>query len=338
MSTTYTRVLVGVGAIALTGLMTACGGGGGSSSAPTTGSTTTKPDTTTPIKPGTTTPPVTTKPPTTTPPPVGTKPPVAKPPASVVIIVHNGFWGYYTGLVFCDFGNNYCESGRAYGITTGGLYYNGIYYTSGPVSTGTTSGGVVSSGGMISGGTTSGGTTSGGTVSSGGPVSGGTTSGGTTSGGTTSGGYSSGGTSSGGYSSGGTTSSGDGIDQDTTDVNLQRGMAENAELDSRAQVMATQFQMDFEGARQLTQLADKMQILEQSGEMSDDDRAALARSALAVAGVEEDEVNDAAAKAAQGDISAVNTVMTKAATNLGMPSTAMLRDQILPSLGIVVPQ
>jgi len=115
-------------------------------------------------------------------------------------------------------------------------------------------------------------------------------------------------------------------------------LAKNAALDAKAQVMATQFQMDFEGARQLTQLADKFELLQQSGQLTDADRAALARSALAVAGVEENEVNDAVAKAAQGDKNAVEFVMTKAATNLGMPSTAMLRDQILPSVGVVVPQ
>jgi hypothetical protein len=183
------------------------------------------------------------------------------------------------------------------------------------------------------GGTVSGDTSSG---TSGGYISGGTTSGGTTSGGTISGGTTSGGTTSSGSTSSGT-SSGTGIDQETTDVNLQRGEAKGATLDAKAQAMATQFQMSFEGARQLTQLADKMQLLQQSGQLTADDRAALARSALAVAGIEESEVTDAIAKAANGDKNAVEVVMAKAATNLGMPSTAMLRDQILPSLGVIVP-
>jgi hypothetical protein len=120
-------------------------------------------------------------------------------------------------------------------------------------------------------------------------------------------------------------------------VNLQRGMAANAVLDAKAQVTATQFQMDFESARQLTQLADKMQMLQSAGQLTDADRGAIARSALAVAGVEESEVNAASIAAAQGDKTAVNSVMTKAAANLGMPSSAMLRDQILPSLGVMVP-
>jgi hypothetical protein len=307
MNKTLKGTLLGAGMIALTGLMTACGGGGGGGAAAT----------------------------------------------HPVIIVHGGYWGYYKGVVFCDFGNSYCGTGLAYGIATGGLYYNGIYYTSGPISGGVSSGGTTSggttsggttSGGTTSGGTTSGGTTSGGTVSSGGPTSGGTTSGGTTSGGTTSGGttsggtYSggSGGTSSGGYYSGGT-SSGQSMDQGTADVNLQRGMAQNAQLDARASATAAQFQMSFESARQLTQLAARMNVLQQNGQLTDADREALARSALAVAGLEENEVTDAVAKAANGDKAAIETVMEKGANNLGMKSTAVLKNQILPSLGVNVP-
>jgi hypothetical protein len=133
------------------------------------------------------------------------------------------------------------------------------------------------------------------------------------------------------------TQSSTGIAQDTTDVNLQRGLAADADLDSRAQVTATQFQMNFDSARQLTALADKMAILQQEGQLSSDDRAALARSALAVAGLQENDVTDAIARAANGDQNAIEDVMMTGATTLGMPSTTMLRDQILPSLGVLVP-
>ncbi len=114
-------------------------------------------------------------------------------------------------------------------------------------------------------------------------------------------------------------------------------MAAQANLDARAQIAANQFQMNFESARQLTELADKMALLEQSGQISSDDREALARSALSVAGLQIQDVTDAIQRAANGDKNAIEDVMQKGATTLGMPSTAMLRDQILPSLGIMVP-
>ena len=43
--------------------------------------------------------------------------------------------------------------------------------------------------------------------------------------------------------------------------------------------------MNVEAARQLTQLADRMQQLTAQGNMTDNDRDALARSALGVVGV-----------------------------------------------------
>ena len=57
-------------------------------------------------------------------------------------------------------------------------------------------------------------------------------------------------------------------------------------------------------------------------------------SALIVAGISGDEVNKAYTAYFNGDKSAVDGLVTQAAVNLGMPSDAGLRDQILPSLGI----
>ena len=68
--------------------------------------------------------------------------------------------------------------------------------------------------------------------------------------------------------------------------------------------------------------------------MTDDDRVALADAALNVAGISNDQVTAAYANYMNGDTTAVETLLTQAATNLGMPSSAGLKDQILPSLGI----
>ena len=56
-------------------------------------------------------------------------------PTRPVIIIHNGYYGYYTGAIFCDYANNYCGTGTSWGISDNGCYYNGAY-CSGGVSTG----------------------------------------------------------------------------------------------------------------------------------------------------------------------------------------------------------
>ena len=75
----------------------------------------------------------------------------------------------------------------------------------------------------------------------------------------------------------------------------------------------------------------------QQGSLTEVDRQSLATSALAVAVLQMSDVTDAIQHASNGDKSAIEQVMEKGAANLGMPSTAMLREQILPSLGINVP-
>ena len=110
---------------------------------------------------------------------------------------------------------------------------------------------------------------------------------------------------------------------------------QQADLDNRASALAGQFQMNVEAARQLTQLADQMQALSAQGTMTDDDRDALAHAALGVVGVSPADVQAAMVKATQNsDKTALNGLIEKAAANIGMPSSAALRDQILPSLGI----
>jgi hypothetical protein len=124
------------------------------------------------------------------------------------------------------------------------------------------------------------------------------------------------------------------------DVDLVRAQVESQDLQSRAIAVSAQYGMSITGAAQLTQLSDRMQTLTVNGQqMTDEDRAALTEAAFEVAGVSGDDVNAAAATMIKtGDKTAVNDLLEKAATNLGMNSPAMLRDQILPSLGINIGQ
>lgn len=146
--------------------------------------------------------------------------------------------------------------------------------------------------------------------------------------------------SSSGFNSGSSSSTGNGsgfsVGGATKDVDLQRADLQQQAIEDRAQGIAQQFSMNIESARQLTQLADRMQQLTAAGkgQISDDDRQMMAEAALGVAGVKADEVTAAYAKLAQGDKAAVEGLLGKAAANLGMPSAAGLREQILPALGI----
>jgi len=122
---------------------------------------------------------------------------------------------------------------------------------------------------------------------------------------------------------------------DTHDTDLQRAEAQEQNLADRAQGISSQYQMDYDKALELTKLADKVQAMTVQGQMTEDDRDAVVASAMGAAGVTEEEVNAAVASVAQnGNQKAINALMEKAAKNLGMPSSAGLRDQILPSLGI----
>ena len=78
-----------------------------------------------------------------------------------------------------------------------------------------------------------------------------------------------------------------------------------------------------------------MSSLTSSGQITEEDREAITHAALNVAGLSTDDVNAAIARMIKdGDKSAIDDLVNKAATNLGMPSSAGLRDQLLPALGI----
>ena len=304
----------------------------------------------------------------------------------VVILVHNGYWGYYDGVEFCDALNSYCNTSLAYGISDNGLYYNG-QYVSGTTSTGggvtstgggttSTGGGTTSTGGtyigapvgsVSTGGTTTTTSTGGATTSTGGytySTGGGTTSTGSTTGSTSTGGAT---TSTGGYtystgsgatstgggvtstgggttSTGGTTSSGytnttTGIENSTTDTGMMQAMVNMADVNAQANQMVTEFPISFEAARQLVQLQDKMQILQQNQELTGADQQALASAALSVGKVSHKDVVNALAQYANGNKNALTNVELKYAKGIGLPQSylPMVRDQILPRLGVTLP-
>jgi len=138
-----------------------------------------------------------------------------------------------------------------------------------------------------------------------------------------------------GYSDG---SSGQSVASHTKDVELQRAKLDQKNLEQKAQNVASTFQMSFDSALQLTKIADQVQQLSTSGKMTDNDRIALTDSALKVAGITPDQVNGAIANIIKnGDSSSVDALVEQAAQNLGMPSSAGLRDKLLPQLGIILP-
>ncbi len=237
----------------------------------------------------------------------------AKVGGNPTIVYYGGYYGYYTNNIFCDWANNYCGTGLAYGIYDNGLGYTGSYGSTGG-STGTygSTGGSTGTYGSTGGSTGTYGSTGGSTGT-----------------------YGSTGGSTGTYGS--TGSSGYSITGSTRDTDLQQADLQKDDVAMRAQSVATQFQMNYDAAVQLTQLADKVQAMTANGSMSSEDREAITESALSVAGISSDDMNSAIATMIKdGNSDAVNALMDKAATNLGMPSSAALRNQILPALGINV--
>jgi hypothetical protein len=118
------------------------------------------------------------------------------------------------------------------------------------------------------------------------------------------------------------------------DTDLQKEKVQQAGVEQRAQFIANSFQMSVGAATQLTQLSDRVKQMAVAGQMTDADRAAVTKSALDIAGVSTDQVNDAITRMNSGDESAASALMQKAAVNLGMPSSAALRDKLLPALGV----
>jgi hypothetical protein len=110
---------------------------------------------------------------------------------------------------------------------------------------------------------------------------------------------------------------------------------ESANFDENANQLATTYSLNIDAARQLVQLSDKMsQLQNKQGGLTAEDQAAITGAALGVAGIRTDEVNAATAQAIQNkDMTAVNALLAKGAANTGTTVT-ILRDQILPSLGL----
>ena len=119
----------------------------------------------------------------------------------------------------------------------------------------------------------------------------------------------------------------------TKDTDLQKSNVQKADQNSRAQLIANHFQMSFNSALQLAQLSDRVKAMVAQNQMTSSDRAAVANSALKIAGLTPDQVNAAIAKSAKGDDTASEQLLSKAAQNLEMPSASNLRDQLLPALG-----
>jgi flagellar biosynthesis/type III secretory pathway protein FliH len=124
------------------------------------------------------------------------------------------------------------------------------------------------------------------------------------------------------------------VNGSTKDVDLQKANYQEKTLEDRAELIANQFQMSVEAATQLTQLSQKVQKMAMSGHMTAKDREAITKSALSIAGLTTEEVNDALKATMEGDKRATEDLLEKAARNLGMDSSADLRDKLLPSLGI----
>jgi hypothetical protein len=241
-------------------------------------------------------------------------------------------WGYYLNnngaSTFCNYANSYCGTNNANGIGAYGESYMNDF------------GGIYMSNGVCTGDCSSGGSNPNPVGNSGGYSNG---SNGNASNGTNGyvGNYGTSnnnnstdpmGLQSTGSSNGSSNSVGG---SDTKDVDLQRADLQTARLDDRAKSMASQYSMSVDSARQLVQLSDKFQAIKNSsGGLSDEARADLTEAALGIAGIDADQVNAAVASYIKGDPSAVRDLISKGASNLGMSSDQMLRDQILPSLGI----
>ena len=114
-----------------------------------------------------------------------------------------------------------------------------------------------------------------------------------------------------------------------------RAEVQNADLTSRAQVVAEKFQMNIEAATQLTMLSDKIQQLTAGGttQLTQEDGQEISREAFAIAGLNANDVNLAITKSLAGDDGAEEDLLNMAATGLGMQAQ-MLKSQLLPALGI----
>ena len=118
---------------------------------------------------------------------------------------------------------------------------------------------------------------------------------------------------------------------ETKDVDLQRASLQSDGLSEAAAAVSAHFQMDFEHAQALVTLADR---IKQSSTLTAEDQSAVLSAAFSIAGITQAEVGQAVAEKMKGNASTADQLIEKAAHNLGMPTSKVLRDQILPILGV----
>ena len=123
--------------------------------------------------------------------------------------------------------------------------------------------------------------------------------------------------------------------QETKDTELQQAQVQQTSYLQRAANVSAHYQMSFTSAAQLTALADKINAAT-AQQLTAADLQAVSNAILKIAGLSSDQVTQAVSASAGGSDTLANSLVTQVAQNLGMPSDAMLRDEILPSLGVTL--
>lgn len=126
--------------------------------------------------------------------------------------------------------------------------------------------------------------------------------------------------------------------QGTKDTGLEQSEFQQNLMTAQAQTLVNRFAMSLSAATQLAELAGRIQAManEGNGQLTDADRQAITGSALSIVGVTSDQVNSAITAEQAGDDSQTEALLETAAKNLGMSSSATLRDQLLPALGLTL--
>ena len=119
----------------------------------------------------------------------------------------------------------------------------------------------------------------------------------------------------------------------TKDVDLQRAQMQSETTIRTAAALSAGFQMDFGAAMKITQLGERIKAMGAQN-LTTEDRAAVMSTLMGVSGITQQELNQTIIAGIQGDGQAVNTLLTKVSQNLGMPSSTILRDRLLPALGV----
>lgn len=291
----------------------------------------------------------------------------------VTIILNNGIYGYYYNNQWCDFTNNYCGTGQSCGISDDGTTYSGDGYGDIYNNNNSSGGGGGgwnnnnNNGGGWNNNNNNGGGWNNNDNNGGGWNNNDNNGGGWGNNDNNGGGW--GGNNNNGGGSGNNNNNGWSVrnkgnyvrtvvgqaksefanlnknifagrvthsaSSKSVDTDLQIAQVQQADFEARAEQIANRFQMELNSARQLTQLADKVEEMTRKSGLSSDDREAITESALGVAGISTDEVNQAIGKMLdEGNQKPIDALMNKAARNLGMPSSVGIREELLPALGI----